>query len=257
MLLNYTDKGNGIPIVLLHGMASSKRYWDSYLDDLSKKNRVIAVDLLGFGHSPKPRNAYTLEDHTLALKETLSSIGVLSPIKLVGHSMGARVALSYANKYPNEVNKLSLISMPLYHSSNEARSSITKQKLKFRLAYYGPTSFLLCTLWCKLLRPLSSRMAHIYLPRFPKIVAEESVLHTWHSFSCTLHNVIENNDGINELHQLSQPTQIIYGDNDDKTVIQNVKALTALPKNVLLTILPGTHNLPLENQALLISLISE
>ena len=52
MILNYIDKASGEPVVLLHGMASSLRYWNGYIDELAKTRRVISVDLMGYGHYP-------------------------------------------------------------------------------------------------------------------------------------------------------------------------------------------------------------
>lgn len=121
MILNYTDTGDGEPILLLHGMAASLRYWDPYIEDLAATNRVIAIDLMGFGRSPQSSESYTPEAHTAAIQETLESLNILEPVVLIGHSMGALIALKLATLFPSKVSKLILISLPIYLNSGRQK----------------------------------------------------------------------------------------------------------------------------------------
>jgi cis-3-alkyl-4-acyloxetan-2-one decarboxylase len=246
MVLHFIDKGTGQPILLLHGMASSYRYWESYIDTLAKTNRVIAVDLLGFGRSPKPKISYTPQDHAAAIEETLNHLSIKEPVTIIAHSMGALIALNLALNDQKRVKKLILIGMPIYTTPEEARKDITKSKKTLKWTYYGLTSHIICTTWCYLLRPISKRVAHLYLKKWPKKVAEDSVLHTWRSYSESLKNVIENQHVELDLQKLKVPTLLLYGDKDVATVLKNVKGLKNLPANITLQFLPGTHNLPLE-----------
>jgi len=246
MLLYYQDKGRGTPVVLLHGMAASHHYWDSYASLLAPKHRVLSLDLLGFGRSPMPTTAtYTYEEHLASILETLEAAGLKQPFILVGHSMGALLALRLAATYLGKVSKLVLLNMPIYRNEGEARADITKSKKRLRLLYYGPSSRFVCTLWCRLMRPLSKRLAPYYLRRLPKAVAQDSVLHTWQSYAQSLHNVIEQQHVQKDLYALPMPVQILYGNRDDQTVLANVRRL-GLKKNMTLQIVPGTHNIVLE-----------
>ena len=255
MILNYIDTGEGKSIVLLHGMATSLKYWDSYIRKLSKNNRVIAVDLMGFGRSPQSASDYTPGTHVQAIRQTLESLNVREPITLVGHSMGALIALKFAVNFPSEISKLVLTGMPVYKSKEEARQDITKSKRLFKFAYYGLSSHILCTTWCYALRPISKRIAPLYLPKQPKAVAEDSVLHTWRSYSESLHNVIEVQSVSEGLNKLKIPTVLVYGNKDSEVVLRNTKLPKVIPDHVDVVILEGTHNVPLEKQKEVLRLI--
>lgn len=109
------DIGEGDPIVLLHGMFADGSQWEKISQLLSKNFRVIVVDLLGHGRSPRPANAtYSYKEHVVALDRTLKSIGATKNITVVGYSMGGAVALAYSSTYPTSVSQLYLISTPFY-----------------------------------------------------------------------------------------------------------------------------------------------
>ncbi len=95
----------------------------------------------------------------------------------------------------------------------------------------------------------------MYLKQWPKNVAEDSVLHTWRSYSQSLHNVIENQAVEQSLKRLKVPTTLIYGDKESQIVLGNVRLLSNLPANVKILMLEGTHNLPFEKQTELLQLI--
>ncbi len=115
------DVGGGDVLVLLHGIESSASYWKNLVPALAEHRRVITVDLLGFGQSPKPKNiAYSLEDQVAWLHRTLESLGV-KRATLAGHSLGSLVALAYAAKYPQRVSDMTLFSPVLLPENAEAK----------------------------------------------------------------------------------------------------------------------------------------
>lgn len=256
MILNYIDKGASKPIVLLHGMAASLNYWNEYIDPLSKTNRVIAIDLLGFGRSPNSDTDYTTEKHIEAIRQTLKSLNVHEPIIIIGHSMGALLALKFAARFPDEVDRLMLVGMPIYVNSSEAKKDITKSKKILEWTYYGRSSQILCTTWCYLLRPLSKRLAPYYLPKQPKQVGADSVLHTWRAYSESLRHVIETQTVESDLKKLKIPTVLCYGDKESEVILHNAHSLKNLPKNIQTTFLNGTHSLPLEKPKELLNLLN-
>ncbi|MGI9027695.1 MAG: alpha/beta fold hydrolase [Candidatus Saccharimonadales bacterium] len=256
MTLNYTDTGAGQPIVLLHGMAASLRYWDSYIEELSATNRVIAIDLMGFGRSAQSATGdYSPKSHAAAVKETLETLHINVPITLVGHSMGSLIALTYARLFPLDVTKLLLVSMPIYANAIEAKQEITQSKFRLRFTYYGLSSRILCNVWCYSLRPVSKKVAPYYLKKWPRPVATDSVLHSWRAYSQSLSRVIENQAVEQDLRNLAIATTLLYGDKESPVVLRNAHLLARLPKNVKTLILQGTHNLPLEKQTEIVRLI--
>ncbi|CAN5430851.1 hypothetical protein BH10PAT3_BH10PAT3_0610 [soil metagenome] len=246
MLLHYTDCGSGDPIVLLHGIVGSGRYWDKFKTYIVRK-RVITVDLMGFGQSQMPKTVdYTYESHIQSIIETLDYLKVNQPITIVGHSMGALLALRLAVMHPEKVVKLVLIGMPIYTDAVSARKAITGSKLRNKLAFYGPTSHVLCTAWCRVLRPLSKRIAPYYLKHVPKTVAHDSVFHTWQSYSQSMNNVIENQQVAEDITELNIPVTLFYGNKDVPVALDKLDILH-ISKYIKIFILEGTHQIVYEH----------
>lgn len=66
-------EGTGTPLVFLHALGASSRYWNGRLGALAATHRCVLPDLLGFGQSPKPDDcAYAISDHLDALTATLA-----------------------------------------------------------------------------------------------------------------------------------------------------------------------------------------
>ena len=108
------DLGSGRPIIMLHGMFADGTQWRVMANMLAKYYRVIVVDLLGHGKSPRPKGAkYTPHEHSIALRKTLEKIGATDDATVVGYSMGGTVALQYAADY-HDVAQLYMISTPFY-----------------------------------------------------------------------------------------------------------------------------------------------
>ena len=114
MLLSYFDnKKNGPIILFIHGTASANDIWEDQYNFLSKLNfRIIGIDLRGHGRSKDPGGLCTLEDHIADLKETIDQIQIKEPFTIVGHSFGAVMAVIFAEKFPECVNKLLLAGFP-------------------------------------------------------------------------------------------------------------------------------------------------
>lgn len=113
---NYEALGEGPPVVLIHGMAASLRQWDFLMPKLAAQGfSAYALDLLGHGDSPKPRN---LGDyHADVLYEQLAcwidQLQLETPALLVGHSLGGYLSLTYALQHPENVHAL-VLTDPLY-----------------------------------------------------------------------------------------------------------------------------------------------
>src|ERR1700722_16638897 len=110
--LHYVERGEGDPLVLLHGNGSMiEDFESSGLIDLAAKNyRVIVFDRPGFGHSDRPRNVvWTPDAQAKLIKLALERLGVSHAIVL-GHSWGAAVAVALALKFPDLVRGLVLAS---------------------------------------------------------------------------------------------------------------------------------------------------
>src|SRR6266481_1527934 len=95
----YYDHGKGPVLVLIHGMFGDFTDWDPILEPLSKKHRVIAIDLPGFGASSKPPVEYTGDFFVAALKALLDKLKI-PRATLVGNSFGGIVCMLFALRHP-------------------------------------------------------------------------------------------------------------------------------------------------------------
>lgn len=122
--INYIDYGDGNnTIVLLHGWGQNIEMMKPIGDKLSNENRVIIIDLPGFGESKEPDTIWTMYDYTDCIHELLKSLKVENPM-LIGHSFGGKISLIYASKY--KVSKLVLFGSPF-------KKEIKKLSLKTRI----------------------------------------------------------------------------------------------------------------------------
>ena len=112
------ESGSGEPILLIHGLGASTYTWRSFLPNLSRSYRTIAVDLKGAGKSDKPNDeAYGILDQAALLKRFVER-EALSRLTIIGHSMGGGVALALAldlnRTNPGALKRLVLISSVAY-----------------------------------------------------------------------------------------------------------------------------------------------
>ena len=116
--LHYIERGDGPPVVLLHGNAVTQADFSAsgLMDRLARNHRVIAFDRPGFGHSSRPRDRlWTPAAQADLLRGALERLSVEQPI-VVGHSMGTMVAMAMALNYPQDVRALVLIGGYYYPS---------------------------------------------------------------------------------------------------------------------------------------------
>lgn len=118
--IHYTDHGKGTAIVLLHGFLENRGMWDYYVSELSKKNRVITIDLLGHGQTESLGYIHSMEDNADVVHSILSELRIRKAL-LAGHSMGGYVALAFADLYPDTVKGIVLINSTSRADSDERK----------------------------------------------------------------------------------------------------------------------------------------
>ncbi|MBX3014075.1 MAG: alpha/beta fold hydrolase [Caldilineaceae bacterium] len=107
--VHYQTAGAGPPLVLVHGLASSTRWWRRNMAALAAHFRVYAVDLHEFGNRRlRPRFVLAQAAHYLA--RWLDAVGLVEQVNLIGHSMGGRIVAELAAEQPNRVGRLVLVN---------------------------------------------------------------------------------------------------------------------------------------------------
>lgn len=105
----YERRGKGVPLVLIHGYPLDHSIWDRTAAFLENDFDLILPDLRGFGKSTTVTDLYGMNEIADDLAQFLDHLGI-QQVALAGHSMGGYVVLAFAQKYPNRVNGLGLVS---------------------------------------------------------------------------------------------------------------------------------------------------
>jgi len=118
--IHFSSQGSGTAIVLLHGFLENSSMWNAISEILSKKNRIICIDLLGHGASENHGYIHTMGDQAEMTKAVLDHLGLRKYV-LIGHSMGGYVALAFANLYSKKVKGLCLMNSTALPDSEEKK----------------------------------------------------------------------------------------------------------------------------------------
>lgn len=200
------DNGSGTPVVLLHGIGSSAKVWQPLITRLLKQPyRVTAFDLLGFGDSPKPSwPPYNIDDHAKSVIASIQQQRYGQPVIVVGHSLGALVALRVARLRPDLVRHVVLYEMPLYEGLPE------KRRYKARLAIYFRFYE-----WVLKQQPTFGEAKRAFRERVAsKIAGLELTPDTWQPLIKTLQNSIMKQTAGDDIKHLRMPADVIYGSRD-------------------------------------------
>ena len=114
--VRYLDVGEGPTLLLVHGFLVSHLEWEAVLPLLTPHFRCIVPDLPGFGKSAKPPQheyPYSAESFADTLQLLLKHLEI-NRAHVCGHSMGGGISITFASKYPESVEKLTLIDSACY-----------------------------------------------------------------------------------------------------------------------------------------------
>jgi pimeloyl-ACP methyl ester carboxylesterase len=109
--VNYVDIGSGErpPVVFVHGLGGQWQNWLENIPRAAQERRVIAIDLPGFGLSPRPRREVTIPGYGRTVNALCDHLG-LGVVELVGNSMGGFISAEVAIQFTQRVDRLLLVS---------------------------------------------------------------------------------------------------------------------------------------------------
>jgi len=215
-------------VLLIHGIGASWRTWERIAPKLPTDVRVIAIDLLGFGDSPKPHwKTYDVRTQVDSIATTLLRKGIFGPIFIVGHSLGSLVSVELARRYPQTIKSLVLCSPPFYIPTSKEKFYHPEAFLRrfYRMLHNNPIQT------AQLLKIADERR----LWPDPGYSMDEAGTMT---FLATLDAAIVNQTSIDEAIELKLPILVIYGKLDPFIIEKNIKYLAKHNSHVALTTLP-------------------
>ncbi len=136
MKLNYKKSGKGRPILILHGLFGMLDNWQSIANELSEKFEVWLIDQRNHGRSPHS-DGHTYDLMADDLMELIEENSIQDPVVL-GHSMGGKTVMRFAQKYPEVAGGIVVVDMgmkqyPIHHDSIvDALNSVPVYKLSSR-----------------------------------------------------------------------------------------------------------------------------
>jgi len=232
---------DGPTLVFLPGVGGTTRYWERRIAPLAAMYRLLLVDLLGYGRSPKPWTTYSVERHVAKLHRVLKE---RDHFTLVGHSFGAIVAVAYAACYPQQVERLILLSLPYFGSEARAKRFFRQRAT---LESWFMTNIMLAVIACILTRRVLRRVLPRFLTNMPLEVVQDLALHTWRSSTSTIWDGIYRYDLAADARQLPPelPVLLIHGDRDTTAPLAGAQELAAHHPAAVLVTLPGVDHHPL------------
>lgn len=219
-------RGSGPAIVFLPGLMGSTRFWSrAELGPLEARHRLLFIDELGFGRSPWPNVAYTLDEHLDALRRTLVREGATQHVVFVAHSFGTILAAHYAQRYPDEVDRLYLLGTPVFRDEAQARRRIGgMSRLAALFANYRPVAMVACRVQ-DTFRLAARRIAWMFVRGQSREVVEDAFLHYWPSVDRTIRNVILQVPIEPALRRLGSKVTLVHGRADRVTPLSEIESL--------------------------------
>ena len=120
--IHYSSQGRGSAVVLLHGFLENLNMWRDVQKELSKKNRVIGIDLLGHGKTDNLGYIHTMKEQAKMVKFVLNYLKLRRYI-LIGHSMGGYISLAFANLYAKNLKGICLMNSSALPDSIEKKEN--------------------------------------------------------------------------------------------------------------------------------------
>lgn len=244
-------------IVFLHGFTGSSATWKPIVAQLNGIFKTVTVDLIGHGKTAVPTNPsrYSMEEQIADLEALFSELK-LTQITLVGYSMGGRIALSYAEKYPERITSLILESSSPGIQSESDRADRKKMdaQLAERILNGGIPSFV--EFWENI--PLFNSQK--LLPEeIQHAVREERLSQSATGLANSLLGIGTGSQSSNwnKLHTLTMPVLLITGKADTKFVEIAQEMMKFLPNANHRIIKDAGHAIHVEKSTLFATMIKE
>ncbi len=218
--ISYDIEGEGNAIVFLHGFLEDKSIWIDFAKRLSVFNKVICIDLPGFGKSGIISDCHSMELMAEAVNEVILKESI-AQFAIIGHSMGGYVSLAYAEQLTDKLSSLVLFHSQAVSDDNQAKKNrdrtidIVRKNHSNYISAFIPTLF-----------------AEQNVDKFPdeiEILTQTSLRTDNQGIIAALSGMRDRKDYCNLLKSIHIPVLFIAGKLDSKIPLEKINLQLTLP----------------------------
>jgi len=246
MQVHFRDEGEGFPVVLVHGTASSLHTWDAWTNELKKTNRVIRMDLPAFGITGPNKNAdYSIESYTTFLHSFVEKLN-LEKFHLAGNSLGGNIAWNYAAEHPAKVEKLILVDASGLPTNKEPPAIFKMAKTPvLRSLFLYVTPKMLITKNIKEVYADDDKVTDELVTRYHKMALRAGNRQAFIDRAKTDFK-LDAKINTDRLKSIQTPTLLIWGAKDLWIPLDNGKRMNRILVNSKLEVLENSGHVPME-----------
>lgn len=212
------EYGSGIPLILLHGLSGSARWWSRNIPAFAAEFRVLVPDLLGFGRTRVRGPIPPFPELSAVLTGWMDRLG-LERANLVGHSMGGQIAVHLAARFPERVDRLVLVD-----PAGIPRPLTPRNLMRFARETAPP-----------------SRWGD---PRFIPVIMGDALIAGPASILRALYHMLR--DDIRPLlPQISAPTLVVWGERDSLIPVAHARDFQGVIPGARLSVISGAAHNPM------------
>ncbi|MBX2841602.1 MAG: alpha/beta hydrolase [Flammeovirgaceae bacterium] len=242
--VHYKDQGEGEVLLMIHGSPGALFIWDKWAKVLSKKYRVIRMDLPAFGITgPNKENDYSLKYYINFVKEFVDSLE-LKRFYLLGNSLGGQITYEFTDQYPGYVEKMVLIAPTSFNHVYET-SMFPAMRIIQSLVPKSGLNFITPKAWIK--QSLKQIYADHKLITQSMVDLNHSMLLREGNRKALLGNIIEQSTNKhNKVSEITTPTLLLWGEKDKIIPVDNASNFKSMITNVRLITYQNVGHFPFD-----------
>jgi pimeloyl-ACP methyl ester carboxylesterase len=225
-LIQYRDEGKGHAILMLHGWGSNLATFDTLANHLSKRFRVVRLDLPGFGGSPRPTDNWGVGDYARQVRDVTSKLRIDKLYAIIGHSFGGRVIIKgIAESYfhPQKVVLIGTAGVKPPKSIKKSAYAVVAKAGKAITMVPGLKS-----------------LRRVLRKKLYEAAGASDYLNAGAMQKIFLNTIDE--DLLPLVHTITQPALLIWGENDNETPLTDARRIMReLPDGQLIVIPQAGH----------------